>query len=213
MENRQEVSKAVLQRLPRYYRHLCELKNEGVQRISSRALAQRMWLTASQIRQDFNCFGGFGQQGYGYNVDKLLEELGVILGLQTGRTAVLVGAGNLGRALLVNFDFRASGFEMLCAFDNSKKLIGQRFGEYEVRSSSELYEYVKKEKPDVAVLTLPKAHALEVAHALAENGVRGLWNFTGDDLNLEELDVAVENVHLSDSLMTLCHMVDNKKRK
>ncbi len=211
VENRQEVSKAVLQRLPRYYRHLCELKSEGVQRISSRALAERMGLTASQIRQDFNCFGGFGQQGYGYNVDKLLEELGGILGLHTGRTAVLVGAGNLGRALLVNFDFRASGFEMLCAFDNSRKLIGQRFGGCEVRSSSELYEYVKKEKPDIAVLTLPKAYAPKVANALAENGVRGLWNFTGDDLNLEELDVAVENVHLSDSLMTLCHMVDKEK--
>ena len=117
MERKQEVSKAVIQRLPRYYRNICELKAEGEQRISSKALAERMGLTASQIRQDFNCFGGFGQQGYGYNIDKLQEELGAIMGLRTGRTAILLGAGNLGRALLNNFNFSASGFELLCAFD------------------------------------------------------------------------------------------------
>ena len=119
VEHRQEVSKAVIQRLPRYYRNICELKAEGAQRISSRALAERMGLTASQIRQDFNCFGGFGQQGYGYNIEKLQEELGAILGLRAGRTAILLGAGNLGRALLNNFNFSASGFELLCAFDAS----------------------------------------------------------------------------------------------
>ena len=122
MERKQEVSKAVIQRLPRYYRNICELKAEGVQRISSRALAERMGLTASQIRQDFNCFGGFGQQGYGYNIDKLQEELGTILGLHEGRTAILLGAGNLGRALLNNFDFAASGFRLLCAFDANPEL-------------------------------------------------------------------------------------------
>ncbi len=207
MEHKQEVSKAVLQRLPRYYRNLCELKSEDVQRISSRELAERMGLTASQIRQDFNCFGGFGQQGYGYNVDKLLEELGAILGLHTNRTAVLIGAGNLGRALLNNFDFEASGFKMLCAFDNSPGLIGHHFGGHEVRSAEYLYEFVKQNKPDVAVLTLPRANATEIAHELVEYGVRGLWNFTGDDLHIEGLGVPVENVHLSDSLMTLCHLV------
>ena len=128
MEHRQEVSKAVIQRLPRYYRNICELKAEGAQRISSRALAERMGLTASQIRQDFNCFGGFGQQGYGYNIEKLQEELGAILGLRAGRTAILLGAGNLGRALLNNFNFSASGFELLCAFDASPELIGRSFG-------------------------------------------------------------------------------------
>ena len=116
MERKQEVSKAVIQRLPRYYRNICELKAEGEQRISSKALAERMGLTASQIRQDFNCFGGFGQQGYGYNIDKLQEELGAIMGLRTGRTAILLGAGNLGRALLNNFNFSASGFDdIFCA--------------------------------------------------------------------------------------------------
>ena len=123
MERKQEVSKAVIQRLPRYYRNICELKAEGEQRISSKALAERMGLTASQIRQDFNCFGGFGQQGYGYNIDKLQEELGAIMGLRTGRTAILLGVGNLGRALLNNFNFSASGFELLCAFDANPQLI------------------------------------------------------------------------------------------
>ena len=141
MERKQEVSKAVVQRLPRYYRNICELKAEGVQRISSRALAERMGLTASQIRQDFNCFGGFGQQGYGYNVDKLQEELGAILGLRAGRTAVLIGAGNLGRALLNNFDFSASGFKLLCAFDANQELVGKKFGGHEVRSSSTPVSY------------------------------------------------------------------------
>jgi redox-sensing transcriptional repressor len=207
VERKQEVSKAVVQRLPRYYRNILELKAEGVQRISSRALAERMGLTASQIRQDFNCFGGFGQQGYGYNLDKLIEELGAILGLRAGRTAVLIGAGNLGRALLNNFDFAASGFELLCAFDANPELVGKKFGGHEVRSLDMLYTYLEEHKPDVAVLTLPRTNAPEIAHDLVNHGIRGLWNFTGEDLHLEGLGVPVENVHLSDSLMTLCHLV------
>lgn len=207
MERKQEVSKAVIQRLPRYYRNICELKAEGEQRISSKALAERMGLTASQIRQDFNCFGGFGQQGYGYNIDKLQEELGAIMGLRTGRTAILLGAGNLGRALLNNFNFSASGFELLCAFDANPQLIGQRFGGHEVRSADMLAEFIECNKPDVAVLTIPRGDAPRIARGLVERGIRGLWNFTGEDLHLEGLGVPVENVHLSDSLMTLCHLV------
>ena len=189
VEHRQEVSKAVIQRLPRYYRNICELKAEGAQRISSRALAERMGLTASQIRQDFNCFGGFGQQGYGYNIEKLL------------------GAGNLGRALLNNFNFSASGFELLCAFDASPELIGRSFGGYEVRDAKELDHYIDELHPDVAVLTIPRGNAPAIARSLVERGIRGLWNFTGEDLHLEGLGVPVENVHLSDSLMTLCQLV------
>lgn len=207
MERKQEVSKAVIQRLPRYYRNICELKAEGVQRISSRALAERMGLTASQIRQDFNCFGGFGQQGYGYNVDKLLDELGAILGLHAGRTAILIGAGNLGRALLNNFDFAASGFELLCAFDANPELAGKRFGGFEVRHSDTLSAFLEEHRPDVAVLTIPRGNAPALARKLVERGIRGLWNFTGEDLHLEGLGVPVENVHLSDSMMTLCHLV------
>lgn len=211
MERKQEVSKAVIQRLPRYYRNICELKAEGVQRISSRALAERMGLTASQIRQDFNCFGGFGQQGYGYNVDKLLDELGAILGLHAGRTAILIGAGNLGRALLNNFDFAASGFELLCAFDANPELTGQRFGGFEVRHSDTLSAFLQERKPDVAVLTIPRGNAPALARKLVERGIRGLWNFTGEDLHLEGLGVPVENVHLSDSMMTLCHLVGTRE--
>ena len=227
VEHRQEVSKAVIQRLPRYYRNICELKAEGAQRISSRALAERMGLTASQIRQDFNCFGGFGQQGYGYNIEKLQEELGAILGLRAGRTAILLGAGNLGRALLNNFNFSASGFELLCAFDRSRngrmanpmkrwpvcafdaspELIGRSFGGYEVRDAKELDHYIDELHPDVAVLTIPRGNAPAIARSLVERGIRGLWNFTGEDLHLEGLGVPVENVHLSDSLMTLCQLV------
>ena len=213
MERKQEVSKAVIQRLPRYYRNICELKAEGVQRISSRALAERMGLTASQIRQDFNCFGGFGQQGYGYNVEKLQEELGTILGLDAGRTAILLGAGNLGRALLNNFDFSASGFRLLCAFDANPELTGKRFGGHEVKSSDALYEFVDKYQPDVAVLTIPRGNAPEIARDLVDHGVRGLWNFTGEDLHLEGLGVPVENVHLSDSMMTLCHLIGAEQDK
>ena len=207
VEHRQEVSKAVIQRLPRYYRNICELKAEGAQRISSRALAERMGLTASQIRQDFNCFGGFGQQGYGYNIEKLQEELGAILGLRAGRTAILLGVGNLGRALLNNFNFSASGFELLCAFGASPELIGRSFGGYEVRDAKELERYIDELHPDVAVLTIPRGNAPAIARSLVERGIRGLWNFTGEDLHLEGLGVPVENVHLSDSLMTLCQLV------
>ena len=207
MEHRQEVSKAVIQRLPRYYRNICELKAEGAQRISSRALAERMGLTASQIRQDFNCFGGFGQQGYGYNIEKLQEELGAILGLRAGRTAILLGVGNLGRALLNNFNFSASGFELLCAFDANPDLIGRSFGGHEVKAAGELDAYIAEYHPDVAVLTIPRGSAPAIARDLVERGVLGLWNFTGEDLHLEGLGVPVENVHLSDSLMTLCQLV------
>ena len=204
---KQKVSDAVIHRLPRYYRYLDELHNKGVVRISSNSLGQKMDITASQIRQDLSCFGEFGQQGYGYNIDKLQEELGAIMGLRTGRTAILLGAGNLGRALLNNFNFSASGFELLCAFDANPQLIGQRFGGHEVRSADTLAEFIECNKPDVAVLTIPRGDAPRIARGLVERGIRGLWNFTGEDLHLEGLGVPVENVHLSDSLMTLCHLV------
>ena len=207
MANTKNVSKAVVNRLPRYYRTLRELADQGIGRISSKELALQMDLTASQIRQDLSCFGGFGQQGYGYNIDKLQEELGAIMGLRTGRTAILLGAGNLGRALLNNFNFSASGFELLCAFDANPQLIGQRFGGHEVRSADTLAEFIECNKPDVAVLTIPRGDAPRIARGLVERGIRGLWNFTGEDLHLEGLGIPVENVHLSDSLMTLCHLV------
>ena len=139
--------------------------------------------------------------------EKLQEELGAILGLRAGRTAILLGAGNLGRALLNNFNFSASGFELLCAFDASPELIGRSFGGYEVRDAKELDHYIDELHPDVAVLTIPRGNAPAIARSLVERGIRGLWNFTGEDLHLEGLGVPVENVHLSDSLMTLCQLV------
>ena len=204
---KRKISDAVVRRLPRYYRYLDDLHSKGIVRISSSLLGERMGITASQIRQDLSCFGEFGQQGYGYNIDKLQEELGAIMGLRTGRTAILLGAGNLGRALLNNFNFSASGFELLCAFDANPQLIGQRFGGHEVRSADTLAEFIECNKPDVAVLTIPRGDAPRIARGLVERVIRGLWNFTGEDLHLEGLGVPVENVHLSDSLMTLCHLV------
>lgn len=205
--DKNKISRAVIQRLPRYYRYICDLQEENVQRISSRALAERMGLTASQIRQDFNCFGGFGQQGYGYNIDKLREELSEILGLQQERTAILVGVGNIGRALIKNFRFAQSGFRLICAFDTDRKIIGTEPGGITVRDSSQMYDYVEMHHPDIAVLTVPRGLAPEMASGLVVRGIKGLWNFTGEDLHLDGLGVPVENVHFSDSLMTLCYQV------
>ncbi len=212
MEKNQNVSRAVIQRLPRYYRHLSELKAKGEQRISSRKLAEMLGLTASQIRQDFNCFGGFGQQGYGYSIDKLCEGLEEILGLKQERTAVLVGAGNLGRALLKNFNFESNGFRLLCAFDSDRMAIGHGMNGITVRDVSELYAFVDQNKPDIAVLTVPADCAPQIARQLVTHGIRGLWNFTGQDLHLENLGVPVENVHFSDNLMTLCYQVNQSEQ-
>lgn len=208
MERKQEISDAVIGRMPRYYRYICKLEAEGIQRISSKALAEQMGLTASQIRQDFNCFGGFGQQGYGYNIEKLKEELANILGLHSGRTAILVGVGNLGRALLNNFDFEGSGFRVLYAFDCDLSIVGQQIGKCTVRKAEEMHDYVLVHKPDVAVLTLSRKVAPAVARNLVEDGIKGLWNFTGEDLHLEGLGIPVENVHLSDSMMRLSQFVN-----
>lgn len=208
MEKKQKVSRAVIHRIPRYYRYVSTLRANGVQRISSRSLAESMGLTASQIRQDFNCFGGFGQQGYGYNVEKLYEGLGEILGINRQRKAILVGAGNLGKALMKNFDFKSSGFDLVCAFDSNEKVIGTELGGIKICDVTNLYSYVSENKPDIAVLTVPYSVASEIARNLVEHGIRGLWNFTGGDLHLEGKLVPVENVHFSDSVMILGYAVD-----
>ena len=210
MDKKQTVSRAVVSRLPRYYRYVSALRKNGVQRVSSRAMAEAMGLTASQIRQDFNCFGGFGQQGYGYQVEKLYQGLSEILGLDRQRTAILVGAGNLGRALLKNFDFNGSGFTVLYAFDADKTVVGCAFGGVRIRDVSEMYDFVSLHKPDLAVLTLSPKHAPEVAQRLVNCGIKGLWNFTGDDIYLENTDVPIENMHFSDNLMTLCYQINHQ---
>ncbi len=208
------VSKSVIQRLPRYHRYLKDLLSRGVHRISSGELAQLMKLTASQIRQDLNCFGGFGQQGYGYNVDALYEEIGNILGLNRGLTAVLLGAGNLGMALVNYISFNEKGFQLIGIFEASEKLIGQTVHGLTIRSEKELEDFCNKYHPDVAILCLPREEVQRESDRLVNCGVRGFWNFSHYDLFLDHQDknIVVNNVHLGDSLMTLCYQVNELDR-
>ena len=203
--NNPNVSPAVIKRLPRYFRYLRELIREGRLRISSGELSERMHVTASQIRQDLNCFGGFGQQGYGYNVNYLYAKICDLLGVGEGYSAVVIGAGNLGRALVRNPMFEKRGVDIIGMFDVSEEMIGKDIAGIKVHDMRELEEFCRSHKVDMAVLTLPKDHALEVAERLVAAGVRGLWNFTGRELDHLCRDAVVENVHLGDSLMTLCY--------
>ena len=208
VEHRQEVSKAVIQRLPRYYRNICELKAEGAQRISSRALAERMGLTASQIRQDFNCFGGFGQQGYGYNVEQLHKEIGSILGVHSGHKAIIIGAGNLGRLVSNQITFETKGFSLIGIFDRKEALTGQMIKGIPVRHIDGLDEFCRENLPEMAVLCIPPESARELVPLLIKLGIKAFWNFSHYDVALNHPGVAVENVHLGDSLMTLCYKIN-----
>lgn len=203
-----EISQAVIGRLPRYYRYLGELKDDGVERISSQELSALMKVTASQIRQDFNNFGGFGQQGYGYNVEYLYTEIGKILGLNQKHNFVIIGAGNLGRALGNYLNFERRGFIFRGIFDKNPALVGTKVRGQLVRPMEELESFVRENDVDIAVLTLPKASACEVTKVLVANGIRAIWNFAHVDLNVPE-GVIVENVHLSDSLMKLSYNLNN----
>lgn len=203
-----KVSVAVIRRLPRYYDHLSELKQQGTVRISSSALGKAMGLTASQIRQDLFCFGGFGQQGYGYNVEKLREEIGSILGIDRGHTAVVIGVGNLGHALIRNFRFSDNGFHVEATFDIDDSVIGTTVGKIPVFSIDLLDEYLAEHRVDIGVITVPRSSAKSVAQKLADGGVKGIWNFTGVDIELEgERNVVVENVRFSDSILALSYMI------
>ena len=201
------VSNAVIRRLPRYYRQLDELLASGTGRISSGMLGKIMGLTASQIRQDLSCFGEFGQQGYGYNVESLKAEIAQILGMNQKHTAILLGVGNLGRALVQNFSFRKSGFSLIAAFDPMPGFIETEFGTLHVYSNESLDAFLQEHKVDIAVLTIPQAAACSTARQLVEAGVRGIWNFTNVELNLNNPDVVVENVHFADSLLALSYMI------
>ena len=202
-----EISQAVIGRLPRYFRYLGELKDEGVERISSQDLSELMKVTASQIRQDFNNFGGFGQQGYGYKVEYLYEEIGKILGLHKIHNLIIIGAGNLGQALANYMNFERRGFLFRGIFDNNPALFGKKIRDLEVQPMEELETFVKENEIDIAVLTIPKASALEVAERLARQDIKGIWNFAHIDLNLPK-EIQVENVHLSDSLMKLTYNIN-----
>ncbi|MCI8934075.1 MAG: redox-sensing transcriptional repressor Rex [Clostridiaceae bacterium] len=201
------ISMAVIRRMPRYFRYVDELYQNGTARISSGALAAKMGLTASQVRQDFNCFGGFGQQGYGYNVENLRASIREILKLDNSHKAVLLGAGNLGRALMTNFNFAQSGFALTAAFDIKPELEGAQVAGVPVMAMSRLERYVAEENPDIAILTLPRHAAKEAADNLCRWGIRGIWNFTGVDLHLDGVAIPVENVHFSESLMTLSYLI------
>ena len=202
-----EISQAVIGRLPRYFRFLGELKDAGVERISSQELSQIMNVTASQIRQDFNNFGGFGQQGYGYNVEYLYNEIGKILGMDKTHNLVIIGAGNLGQALANYMNFERRGFIFTGMFDKNPALYGKQIRGMQVRPMEEMSEFVKQNNVDIAVLTIPKTSAEKVAAQLVDAGIKGIWNFAHVDLDVPE-GVQVENVHLSDSLMRLSYMVE-----
>lgn len=204
----QKVSNAVIRRLPRYYRHLTDLAAAGVERISSSALGESMNLTASQIRQDLSCFGEFGQQGYGYNVESLRNEVAEILGMTQSHTAVLLGVGNLGRALTENFHFDRYGFRLTAAFDVDPAVIGTSTSAgLVIRPLEELESFLKDNPASVGILTVPRAEAHPMAERLIAQGVQGIWNFTNADLKLSDPNVIVENVHFSDSLLALSYLI------
>lgn len=201
-----EISQAVISRLPRYFRYLGELKDEGIERISSQELSDIMKVTASQIRQDFNNFGGFGQQGYGYKVEYLYEEIGKILGMNQTHNLIIIGAGNLGQALANYMNFERRGFLFKGMFDNNPALFGKKIRDMEVKPMEELHDFVKENNIDIAVLTIPKTSAVAVAEQLVKDGIKGIWNFAHVDLNVPK-EIQVENVHLSDSLMKLTYNI------
>ncbi len=206
-----EISQAVIGRLPRYLRYLGELKDEGVERISSQELSELMKVTASQIRQDFNNFGGFGQQGYGYNVEYLYQEIGKILGLDQTHNFIIIGAGNLGRALGNYLNFERRGFIFKGMFDKNPELVGNDVRGIKVMPMDNLESFVRENDIDIAVLTIPKNSAVDIVDVLVGNGIRAIWNFAHVDLNVPE-GILVENVHLSDSLMKLSYNINRMSR-
>ena len=210
MAYKSRVSDAVVRRLPMYYRHLRELEKAGVVRISSQELGERMNLTASQIRQDINCFGGFGQQGYGYHVSNLKERIGEILGLNHQYHVIIVGAGNIGRAVANYAGFKKEGFNIQAMFDVSPALVGIDVHGTLVQPMDKLDQWLSAHQVDIAVLSVPSAYAQETADALVRGGVRAIWNFAPVDLNLPD-GVAVNNVHLSDSLHILSYRMNEKE--
>ncbi len=204
------ISNSVIKRLPRYYRFLGDLKEEGLSRISSAELSARMNLTASQIRQDLNCFGGFGQQGYGYNIDLLRVEIGHILGIDAPKKVIILGLGNLGKALTEHINFETKGFQLIGLFDVKESLIGKMVRNIPIRSIDTLDEFCRENKPQAAIIATPREPARLLCNKLVKFGVKGFLNFTHYDIAFDHPDVTVENIHLGDSLMTLSYRVDNK---
>ena len=212
-EAKPTVSDAVIKRLPRYHRYLGDLIADGRLRISSAELSKIMNVTASQIRQDLNCFGGFGQQGYGYNIKYLHGKISELLGVTEGYTAVIVGAGNLGRALAATRMFGRRGVTRLAMFDVDENVVGTEIYGIKVYHVDELYDYCEKHNVTIGVLTVPKEAAYNVAMIMTHAGVKGIWNFANMELELEDRSVTVENIHLGDSLMKLCYEIKTKNEE
>ena len=204
------VSESVINRLPRYYRYLNEIKRSGIERISSKDLSERMHGTASQIRQDLNCVCGFGQQGYGYNVESLQAEIGRILGLDQGYTAILVGAGNMGRAFASNTNFESRGFKLIGIFDIDKNKIGMDVRGLKVQDYNEIKPFIEREKPSMAILAVSRSSMHSVAENLKSYGVKAFLNFSYTELDADD-GISVENVHLGDSLMRLSYKISEKE--
>lgn len=209
MEKDNKVSITVIRRLPKYYRYLGELLTKGINRISSQELSKMTGFTASQIRQDLNNFGGFGQQGYGYNVEELHSELGKILGLETVYNSVISGAGNLGQAIANYKGFEDAGFKVLSLFDKNPKLIGLKIREIEIRDVDTMIEFIKEHNIEIGIITSPKESAQDLADLYIQAGIKGIWNFAPTDLDVPE-DMIVENVRLNESLFTLSYFLKNK---
>jgi len=210
---KEKVSLAVINRLPRYYRYLGDLLDAGITKISSQELSEKMGTTASQVRQDLNCFGGFGQQGYGYNVELLYKEIASILGLDRKYTAILIGVGKLGNAILNRITFEKRGFKLIALFDNNPEIIGQEVRGLKVLDVNTIDDFCRIHKPDVAFLTLPREAVPGMAIRLEKLGIKGFWNFSSGYVKLENKEIPVENVHLGDSLMTLCYRVNELEKK
>lgn len=208
-----QISMPVIRRLPRYHRFLTELESQGVERISSNQLAGIMRSTASQIRQDLNCFGGFGQQGYGYPVTPLKEEIGKILGLDQNFNAILLGAGNLGRAVATHMNFQRQGFALTAVFDKSEDIVGTMLRGITIMSDDEIENYINNNKVDAAFLCLPRNSVKPLIDKLYSLGIKNFWNFSHYDIKNDYKDVIVENVHMSDSLMTLCYRINESYNK
>jgi redox-sensing transcriptional repressor len=212
MKDHSKISSAVIKRLPRYRRYLADLQKKDVDRISSNELSNLIGYTASQIRQDLNNFGGFGQQGYGYNIQSLYNEISSILGLDQEYKMVIVGTGNLGQAIANYTHYYKAGFKVIAMFDVNPKLIGLRINDIEVLDSEQLEAFLKDHTVDIGIICTNKDSAQEVVDKLCAGGVKGIWNFAPTDLNLPE-DIALENVHLSDSLHSLAYYINRNKQK
>ncbi|GAA0122662.1 MAG: redox-sensing transcriptional repressor Rex [Clostridium argentinense] len=207
MERKKNISMAVIKRMPKYYRYLKELANNDVDRISSKELSEKIGFTASQIRQDLNCFGDFGQQGYGYNVKELLSQIGLILGLDKQYNTIIVGAGNIGQAIANYTYFQKMSFDLKAIFDINPKLIGLKIRDVAIEDIDDLPSYIKEHSIDIAIICVPKDRAQGVCDVITESGIKGIWNFAPVDLKVPD-DVIVENVHLSESLMTLSYLLN-----